>query len=179
MATEPSRYPIFLRHPITGIVTKHRHPYPTFPSIRLRTADPAFVTMRAFTQLSSSGPAPELLRKCTRALMSFHSKPPTGWFASSGWHPEPKPPLIRAPFANPAPSSAGRTLPAASTRRTADAALPLSRKRQRQAATSEECPPHERSRAIPSIPLRRDPLRAAKTKGREDIAPPACRRRVP
>lgn len=178
MITEPSCYPIFLRHPITGIVTKHEHPYPAFPSIRLRTADPALVVMRASAQLSSSGSTPKLIQKSIRALMSFLSKPPTGWFARSG-HPDPKPPLTRVPSANPAPPSAGRTRPAAPTRRTADAALPLSRKRQREAATSEESPPPKRSRAKPGIPLRRNPPRAAKTKGRENIAPPARRRRVP
>ncbi|KIY63184.1 hypothetical protein CYLTODRAFT_458351 [Cylindrobasidium torrendii FP15055 ss-10] len=47
--SEPSiaRSPIFLRHPITGIVTKHEHPYPAFPRIKFRSADPAILTSKA------------------------------------------------------------------------------------------------------------------------------------
>ncbi|KIY61723.1 hypothetical protein CYLTODRAFT_427386 [Cylindrobasidium torrendii FP15055 ss-10] len=162
--------PLFLRHPITGIITKHEHPYPAFPTIRLRTADPIMVASKACYQLSTSlQKRPNLLLQFEDAQEYFYRNPPIRWFSRANRPVIPKPPLIPAP-----PSATASSLlpahcivrPAMSTTTpsTQDRRL---RKRQRDTAPSGECPPTKRSRGAPCIPLRRNPPRAAKNNGRK------------
>ncbi|KIY61720.1 hypothetical protein CYLTODRAFT_427382 [Cylindrobasidium torrendii FP15055 ss-10] len=168
VAASTSR-PLFLRHPITGIITKHEHPYPAFPTIRLRTADPIMVASKACYQLSTfSQKRPSLLLQFQRAQDYFFRNPPIGWFSRANRPAIPKPPLIPAP-----PSVAASSIsplhcavrPAMSTT-TPSTQHPRLRKRQRDTALSGECPPTKRSRGAPCIPPRTNPPRAAKNKGR-------------
>ncbi|KIY63171.1 hypothetical protein CYLTODRAFT_146597 [Cylindrobasidium torrendii FP15055 ss-10] len=171
MDVRESSCPIFLRHPVTGTVTKHEHPYPALPSIRLRSADPAFIAVRASRQLSQLYIASGLLRKFAMTNAYFIRNSPHAWFKTSGRPPAPKPPIIRLPLPC--------TNCAASVTGPANSALPPSRKRLRDTAPLDPCPPRKRARATPCIPLRRNPPRAAKIKAREAMATPARRRRAP
>ncbi|KIY61938.1 hypothetical protein CYLTODRAFT_427263 [Cylindrobasidium torrendii FP15055 ss-10] len=180
VAASTSR-PLFLRHPITGIITKHEHPYPAFPTIRLRTADPVMVASKACYQLStSSKKRPRLLLEFEDAQDYFFLDPPIGWFSRANPPAISKPPLIPAP-----PSATASSLsrsrcavrPAMSTTM-AGTQHPRLRKRQRDTAPSGECPPTKRPRQTPCISLRRNPPRAAKTMARENMAPPTRKRRV-
>ncbi|KIY67928.1 hypothetical protein CYLTODRAFT_422132 [Cylindrobasidium torrendii FP15055 ss-10] len=174
VAASTSR-PLFLRHPITGIITKHEHPYPAFPTIRLRTADPIMVASKACYQLSTSLKERRLLEQFRRAQDYFFRNPPIGWFSRANCPAISKPPLIPAP-----PSAIASSLtpshcvrrPAMSTTAPGTQHARL-RKRQRDTAPSGECPPTKRPRRTPCIPLRRNPPRAAKTMARANMAPPA------
>ncbi|KIY63979.1 hypothetical protein CYLTODRAFT_425621 [Cylindrobasidium torrendii FP15055 ss-10] len=165
-----STCPIFLRHPATGIVTKHVHPYPAFPSIRLRSADPSFIAIKTAPRLSLLGIASDVLQEFSRTFRSFLFNPPLGWYTSMDRPPAPKPPIMRVTLAHTDCSTSSRL---------AKSATPPMRKRQRDTAPPDACPPPKRSRGTPCIPIRRNPPRAAKTKAREAIAPSARRRRGP
>ncbi|KIY62748.1 hypothetical protein CYLTODRAFT_166458 [Cylindrobasidium torrendii FP15055 ss-10] len=171
MDVRESSCPIFLRHPVTGTVTKHEHPYPASPSIRLRSADPAFIAVRASRQLSMLNLAFGTIRHFARTHAQLAINSPHEWFTSSGRPPAPKPPIIRLPL-----PCANRPAPATKSR---NPALLPSRKRLRDTAPSDPCPPPKRSCATPPFPPRRNPSRAAKTKAREAMAPYARRRRAP
>ncbi|KIY67068.1 hypothetical protein CYLTODRAFT_454823 [Cylindrobasidium torrendii FP15055 ss-10] len=101
-----ARSPIFLRHPITGIVTKHEHPYPAFPRIKFRSADPAFLT---FNAASKEVLCPTLffrttyepLQKCWQKLRLYN------YFRRQLWSweqrmasppPKPQPQQIKSPL---------------------------------------------------------------------------------
>ncbi|KIY64635.1 hypothetical protein CYLTODRAFT_425044 [Cylindrobasidium torrendii FP15055 ss-10] len=171
--------PLFLRHPVTGIITKHEPPYPAFPTIRLRTADPVMVAAKACSQLMSPFERPALLRQFRRAQSHFFHNPPMRWFDPPGYPVVPKPPLIAAPpWAKASPQSSCLAQPVKPASRPRGAPPPRLRKRQRDTAPSEECSPPKRSRQIPCLPIRRNPPRAAKTKGRENMAAPKRRRRA-
>ncbi|KIY63747.1 hypothetical protein CYLTODRAFT_425818 [Cylindrobasidium torrendii FP15055 ss-10] len=171
--------PLFLRHPITGIITKHEPPYPAFPIIRLRTADPVLVAAKACSQLMSHRKRPELLHQLELVQGHFFHNPPMRWFYPPNFPVVPKPPLITAPsWVKTPPQSSCIVQRLGPTSRLAGAPFPRLRKRQRDAAPSEECPPPKRSRRTACTPTRRNPPRAAKTKGRENMARPTRRRRV-
>ncbi|KIY63748.1 hypothetical protein CYLTODRAFT_425819 [Cylindrobasidium torrendii FP15055 ss-10] len=171
--------PLFLRHPITGIITKHEPPYPAFPIIRLRTADPAMVGAKACSQLISLK-RPKLLRELELVQGNFFYDPPMGWFEPPNFPAVPKPTLIAAPsWAKPSiQSSCVVARPVMTASRPVNAPLPRLRKRQSDTEPLEDCPPASRSRRTPCSPIRQNPPRVAKTKGRENRAAPTRRRRI-
>ncbi|KIY63989.1 hypothetical protein CYLTODRAFT_493493, partial [Cylindrobasidium torrendii FP15055 ss-10] len=156
---------VYLRNPVTGIVTRHQYPYSAMPPIRLRTADPLLVALRARTLLggrgkSASGPA---LYALSRATGHYSTKIPIVRHP-----PFPIPPLLLVPCDPLLPSTPLRQDPAHSGKlstRDAEARLPPSRKRQRSAlAAGADKPSSKRSRTMrPCIPIRRNPPRAAKS----------------
>ncbi|KIY62034.1 hypothetical protein CYLTODRAFT_427216 [Cylindrobasidium torrendii FP15055 ss-10] len=167
----PSQRPIFLRHPVTGVITKHVHPYPAFPSIRLRSADSSFIALRTTPRLTLLGRAPDVIQEFSTAHRHFLFNPPLGWYTSSErpLSPAPKPPITRVTLSDTDCSTSSRL---------AKPARAHSRKRQRDTAPPDACLPLKRSRGTPCIPIRRNPPRTAKTKAREAIAPSVRRRRV-
>ncbi|KIY62402.1 hypothetical protein CYLTODRAFT_426949 [Cylindrobasidium torrendii FP15055 ss-10] len=173
--------PIFLRHPITGIVTKHEHPYPAFPTIRLRTADPALIAATACLQLIARRKAPNLLQQLEHVLRSFSRNAPPKWFSRPINHVSLRPPVIPAPSFDTdsprAPSSRVVRSVAPASKPLAVVALPRLRKRQRDTVPSEECPSAKRNRGKFCVPARRNPARAAKTVTREGMTPFTHRRR--
>ncbi|KIY62401.1 hypothetical protein CYLTODRAFT_177977 [Cylindrobasidium torrendii FP15055 ss-10] len=173
--------PVFLRHPITGKIIKHEYPYPAFPTIRLRTAEPILVVTKACCQLPRYPRRFDPLEQLEHEQNQFFHNPPLMWFSRANWHLMPKSPLIPSPpsvLALYLPASNCVVRPVTSTTKLAAAASLRLRKRQRDTAPSEECPPPKRPRGTPCIHLRRNPPRAAKTMAREIMAPPARRRRV-
>ncbi|KIY62742.1 hypothetical protein CYLTODRAFT_166370 [Cylindrobasidium torrendii FP15055 ss-10] len=139
------------------------------PPIRLRTADPLLVVLRARTLLSErgsavKGPALEALACATGNYLgsvSFERHPPV-----------PIPPLLAVPSACQQKPSAlictkrniNRARGSLTTSATSNAKPLLSSKRQRSALPAES-PSSKRSRRVrPSIPVRRNPPRAAKSK---------------
>ncbi|KIY60895.1 hypothetical protein CYLTODRAFT_427751 [Cylindrobasidium torrendii FP15055 ss-10] len=168
--------PLFLRHPMTGIITKHEPPYPAFPIIRLRAADPVMVAAKAYSQLISPLKRPKLLRELQLVQGPFLSHPPMGWFEPANYPVVPRPPLIAAPsWAKPSICVAARPVKTTESK-PVESSPPHLRKRQRDPVPFEECPSLKRSRRAPQI--RQNPPRAAKTKGRENMAAPTRRRRV-
>ncbi|KIY64636.1 hypothetical protein CYLTODRAFT_425045 [Cylindrobasidium torrendii FP15055 ss-10] len=171
--------PLFLRHPVTGIITKHEPPYPAFPTIQLRTADPAMVGAKALSQITYTLERPKLLRELQLVQGYFFCDQPFQWFDPPGYPVVPKPPLIAAPsLATALPQPGCIVRPARPTPKPEGAPVPRLRKHQRDTPPSEERPPPKRSRRAPCLPIRRNPPRAAKTKGRENMAAPTRKRRV-
>ncbi|KIY63990.1 hypothetical protein CYLTODRAFT_438381 [Cylindrobasidium torrendii FP15055 ss-10] len=175
--------PIYLRNPLTGVVTRHQYPYPAMPPVRLRTADPLLVALRAHTLLSGLGksaPGPALYA-LSRAIGPYSDKIP-----HRRCPPLPIPPLIAAPRewwrpTSPhacAPQDSDHLRKLSTTPATSDGSLPVSRKRQRSALTAEG-PLPKRSRTVrPCIPVRLNPSRAAKSKSVWSVPPPSRTRRL-
>lgn len=186
--------PLYIRNPSTGVITQHRHPYPAFPLITVRTADPVILTLNARDRLGAILWGP-LYQQFIGATMKFAHLPWTGFPTDS-----PEPPLSAVPSANTyghehiatdAPLPPARQIrrvlriprrkplspsqPIVAANLTPSPARKRKAEPQTAAADSDAASP-KRRRVCP-VPRRILPSRAAKTKAAENMAPKPRSRR--
>ncbi|KIY62035.1 hypothetical protein CYLTODRAFT_427217 [Cylindrobasidium torrendii FP15055 ss-10] len=120
---------IYLRHPVTGLVTLHRHPYPAFPTINVRSADTALLTLHAHEVMTSASKWPMLEPQ----LLAFSK-------IASKFIPTPYIPIF--PFSGTAPTRPLLSALASSRKRqgTSDTVSSRPSKRPRRAAPRKTAP---------------------------------------